>query len=600
VSRGLALALCLLTGCAAPPASAPNGRTVWRGEVHIDEDLVLPRGSELVIEPGTTVHFSRQDRDDDGWGDTSLRVEGNLIAVGTPEAPIVFTSATAPAEPGSWGEVRIDFGSFRLRYVVVEGSTRGLHAHFSRGRVEDCVFRRNVDGTRFGESTVEVEQCLFYGHPGKALNARKCRNRVRHNLFRDNRNGIFLFEEDAGSAFEENAFVSNEHPLRLGDFFVGTVQTRGNDWGKEGPPPERGESDEARLLVHPGRADSAGPRAWPRWKEVWRAPLEGFVDAEPVLADEGVYAASWSGVVARLGFLDGKPLSAQRLPDAVDARLAFGPGGLAATQAWNRRVYLLHRGDLAILDTVAEEPSPADDHRQAGPVFSEGVLIVGTWAGKLRAFTVAGEQLAPLWEFQADGPFRADLKLAGGKTLLAPCEDGRLYALNADTGTLLWVYRAGAPLLSAPAVAGDAAFLADRSGRLHAVSLTQGRILWTRELAGSAWYAPPLYLDGVLFQGEDSGRLWALAASDGRVLWSANLGAGIRSRPAAANPDLLVVPTAGGRVYLVDRTSGFERDSLLLSAPALSSPASLGDRVFLGARDGMLHALQVEWFESGN
>jgi len=62
--------------------------TVWRGEVRIENDLTLPRGSRLVVEPGARIGFAFRDEDNDGWGDLALRVEGDLIARGTPEAPI--------------------------------------------------------------------------------------------------------------------------------------------------------------------------------------------------------------------------------------------------------------------------------------------------------------------------------------------------------------------------------------------------------------------------------------------------------------------------------------------------------------------------------
>ena len=52
----------------------------------------------------------------------------------------------------------------------------------------------DVDGTRFGESRVEVAGCLFADHAGKAYNARLCRAEVRASLFRGNRYGVFLFD----------------------------------------------------------------------------------------------------------------------------------------------------------------------------------------------------------------------------------------------------------------------------------------------------------------------------------------------------------------------------------------------------------------------
>ncbi|GAB4283490.1 MAG: hypothetical protein Kow0092_38300 [Deferrisomatales bacterium] len=589
-------------GCApAPPRQLAPATTVWSGQVRVEQDVVLPRGSRLVVEPGTVVRFAFRDDDGDGWGDASLRVEGELWARGTPDAPVVFTSSEAPARPGGWGEIRIDFGRFELAHAVIEGSTRGLHAHFSEGAVRDSVFRRNVDGTRLGRSVVAVERCLFYGHPGKALNARRCRNRVRGNLFHHNRNGVFLFEADGGSTFEGNRFRANDHPLRLGDFFEGTVSTRGNDWG--GPPPAGRidpEGEGAFVEASPAPVARAGPTAWPTWQPGWTTRMEGYVDAAPVVADDGVFVASWGGTVARLRARDGAVEASVRLPDAVDASPAVGAHRVAV-QAWDRGIYLLDRETLEVLDLFREEPSPADDHRQAAPILVGDRLVAGTWAGRLRGFRVADRRLVPEWTVRAAGPFRAALRVQG-EAVLAPCADGTLYAVDARKGTVAWRFDAGAPLLSAPAVWGGTLYLGDRAGRLHALDLATGRTLWSAPLGGPAWYAPAAAGGGRIFQGDDGGRLTALDPRNGAVLWSRPLGAGIRARPAwIPSPDALsapgavAVPTLDGRLYLLDPRTGLERDCWLLGEGSQSSPARQGARIFLGDRSGAVHALDVRW-----
>jgi len=594
ISRYLLLAF-LALGCAT---SAPTPRsavptiqtTVWRGEVTLTESVTFPRGSRLVLEPGTTVRFARVDEDGDGWGDVSLRVEGDLIAVGTPALPIRFTSASAPAEPGSWGELRVDFGSFDLTHTVIEGSTRGLHAHFSKGALRDSVLRWNVDGTRLGESQVVVEHNLLYGHHGKAYNARLCRNTVRKNRFHHNKNGIFLFEGDQGSVFEGNHLREHERPLRLGDFFTGALATRGNDWGATLPGPEELAPGQS-VTAAPAPVSHAGPRGAPHWEERWQTQFQGFVDSAPVWADDGVYAAAWSGEVARLGFLDGTRQASATLPDVVDAGLAVA-GAFAAAQAWDRGVYLLDRDTLAVRASFREAPSPADDHRQAAPLLHGETVYAATWAGAVHALRRTGETLSPRWTVRAAGPFRADLALADG-LLLAPGGDGTLYAIEAQSGVVRWTYDAGAPLLSAATVDMRHAYLADRTGTLRALSLKDGTPVWELALPGPVWYAPPRLEGGVLYQGDDAGILTAVQAADGNVLWSRALGAGIRARPALLDGGGLAVPTLGGRLYLLDAASGAERDCWLLAAAAGASPASRGSVAVFGARDGTVRGLQA-------
>ncbi len=588
----LGVLLFLGGGCAAPTRPRPVDTVVWSGTIRVREDVRIPRGKRLVVEPGTRVVFAFRDDDGDGWGDASIRVEGDLVVRGTASAPVRFTPRDEPARPGRWGEIRVDFGTLDVRYAVIEGSTRGLHAHFCRGRIADSVFRWNVDGTRLGNSALRVERNLFYGHPGKAYNAHRCRNTVEANRFHHNRYGIFLFAEDLGSVFRGNWFRAHRTALRLGDFFAGAVRTSGNDWGGA-PPGSPPDNPQARLTTAPAAVERAGPRAWPVWAPAWRADPGGFVDAPVLCAPEGVYAAAWGGSVVRLDGASGRTLDAAELPDVVDAGVAPGPEVLA-TQAWDRGVYLLGRPGLRVLDRFEESPSPADDHRQSRPVFAGRVLVVGTWAGRVRAFDTSQGVLRPLWTFEAGGPFRAPLaRAAEAGIVLAPCQDGLLYALDERTGGVRWAHRGEGPFLAGVAVARGIVYAADRAGRLHAVDLGSGRPRWVRDLGAPVWYAAPLVAGGRVFQGDDSGRLHALDAATGRILWVRRLEGGIRARPVDTRGGLLVVPTLSGRVYLVEAGTGLERDAWMAGEASQSDPCAAGDRVVLGTRGAGVTGLRV-------
>ncbi len=402
---------------------------VWRGEVTVARDVALPRGVRLVIEPGTVVRFRFRDDDGDGWGDASIRVQGDLIARGSADRPVRFVPEAPPSGPGRWGEIRVDFGSVDLRYAVIEGSTRGLHAHFTRGSVADCVIRDNVDGTRLGNSVISVTRSLFYGHPGKAYNAHRCRNTVRGNRFHHNRNGIFLFEADAGSVFEGNWFRANRAPFRLGDFFTGTVRPRGNDWG--GTPPEGPRPDNPAAIVEtaPGPVAASGPRGWPVWEPAWSADLGGAPAGPPLAAPEGVYAASRGGRVVLLSPADGTVLAEARVPGV--ARLALGPGALAAVEP-DGTVHLLDRPGLR----------PLEGRGGAGPGPTPG-----------------GRGPVPL-----DGGLLAEASPAG-----------RLHLVDRRTGLVRDAWHLGEGLLLAPGRPGTRVLTATREGRVAALDVVRPR-----------------------------------------------------------------------------------------------------------------------------
>jgi parallel beta-helix repeat protein len=593
--------LVFLAGCSSLSATKESeGRELhWSGEVRLDKTLTLARGTNLTIAPGTVVRLGWTDSDGDGLGDTSIHMEGGkLTSLGTPEAPIIFTTGEAPAYAGRWGELRVDFGTVDIRYTVLEGSTRGLHLHFCSGLVEDSVLRQNHDGTRIGESTMVFRRCLFSGQEGKGFNSRASRNLVENCLFRNNKRGIFLFEGDEGSVFRDNIFTGNDIPFRLGDFYEGELKLAPNRW--DDPTDQyRPEGSTATVEFAHAPVAGAGPEKWPLLSVKWKVPMEGYADA--LAADEsGVYAVSFGGELKRLALFDGSVLASAKMPDTLDSPPARGRvnnNPRLAVQCWNRGIYLLDGETLKELGSFSETSSPADDHRQSGPLIEGSRLFAATWAGKVRGFGITGGGLERLWEFTADGPFRADLSMTGRGELLAPSEDGTLYALGTD-GSKKWEYRAGAPLLSGAETFGEKIFFADKGGTIHALG-EGGKLLWRSALSCAAWYARPLLAEGTLYQGDDDGGLSAFDPASGALLYRVRLEGGIRSRPAFAE-GTLAVATAKGFLYLLRAADGFILDRLEIGESALASPVALGKLLFAASRPGTVFGLNIERAEKKN
>jgi polyvinyl alcohol dehydrogenase (cytochrome) len=78
----------------------------------------------------------------------------------------------------------------------------------------------------------------------------------------------------------------------------------------------------------------------------------------------------------------------------------------------------------------------------AAPTISNGVLFVGSAGGVVHAMNAKTGCL--YWTFQADGPVRAATVIAlngSGHAILFPDQIGSFYALDAETGRLLWKRR---------------------------------------------------------------------------------------------------------------------------------------------------------------
>jgi outer membrane protein assembly factor BamB len=601
----LLTAICHLTGCsvAAPPVAAVsryqgevlNVDTVWSGQVLIDGSVKVARDATLTIRPGTEIAFVRRDRDGDGLGDGTLIVEGRLLAAGTRAAPIVFRSAAADPQPGDWLELRVDFSrEVQLRYCEIRDSAYTLHAHFTRGTIEDCTIRGNFDGCRLGQATFTFRHNLIEHNRGKGINFRNSQVTIADNIIRHNDAGIFLFENDRPVTIEHNNLYGNLDNVRLGDFYTGNVVIGSNWWGTPDTAAAAATIFDRKrdpaigavtFAAAPAWLAGAGPRDDVALQPAWTLTTQGYLDADPVAVGDTLYLAGWDGTLRAIA-PDGTPRWERSLGDILDAVPALA-GGLVIVPSWGRTVHALDRRTGAERWRFSYPPSPADDHRQAGVLVIDDLALVPAWNGTLYALDLATG--TPRWQADGGQPLRARPAWDGTRIYL-PGGDGTLTALTPD-GAVLWRRTLPDPLLSEPALLPGGVAVLSRAGLLVAFDRA-GVELWRRDLAETCYYGAPVASGGALFVPTAAGALWKLEAADGTVLW----------RVATAGPVFATPLVQGGRVYLGDnggtlQVFGAESAALLAKYQAgdaiQSRPLLWQGRLLFASRDRQLHALDL-------
>ncbi len=122
--------------------------------------------------------------------------------------------------------------------------------------------------------------------------------------------------------------------------------------------------------------------------------------------------------------------------------------------------------------------------------------------------------------------------------------DGIFYALNANTGALIWKYATGYGVSGvSPAVANGMVYVEGGTGNLYALNASTGVLLWTYASAGGFGIVLPAVANGVVYAGGQGNDVYALDASTGALLWQFTANAVITSSPAVVN----------GMVYICDR-----------------------------------------------
>jgi len=177
--------------------------TVWEGRIRITGDVFVKEGATLTIRPGTVIRFDTiEPKLEDNGGrnmmgldspyfpGAEIIVRGRILAVGTADQPIVFTSSDKAAKPGSWGAINL-LGSNGnvIEFCRVYYAYNGVHNHASTAVILNNVFSQNGTALSFKKAD--------FNHP--------CWMFIEHNRIYDNLSGIAFRNAIANIAFNDIA-----------------------------------------------------------------------------------------------------------------------------------------------------------------------------------------------------------------------------------------------------------------------------------------------------------------------------------------------------------------------------------------------------------
>ncbi len=182
--------------------------------------------------------------------------------------------------------------------------------------------------------------------------------------------------------------------------------------------------------------------------------------------------------------------------------------------------------------------------------------------------------------------------------------NGRIVALSMRTGRIVWSRTIQPGTESSPVVWGGAVYFGDQNGTVYALNVTSGRAYWTYRAAGAVKGGPAL-VGGVLYFGDYAGRAYALDAHTGHVRWAvgtngAQFGFGsgnFYSSPAVAFGRVYLGNT-DGRVYSFSASNGqlawaTSTGAYVYASPAVKNTPGLGPTVYVGSYDGNFYAFDA-------
>ena len=241
-----------------------------------------------------------------------------------------------------------------------------------------------------------------------------------------------------------------------------------------------------------------------------------------------------------------------------------------------------------------------------GIAFDGGRLYVATSLSEAMVLDPADGSIG--WRVALPAPARGTPTVAGGR-ILVPTVENQLLALSVEDGRRLWTYRAQATAtmslgLPAPAVEGETVVAGFGSGELAALRLEDGRVVWSDTLASArgggladiaAIAAMPVVDRGRVFATGLGGLTVALDLRSGRRLWEREVSAvetpwaaGDALFLMAANGNLACLGREDGRVRWLTELGRFENEKKRRDPIFWGPPVLAGGRLLVAGSHGRM------------
>ncbi len=255
------------------------------------------------------------------------------------------------------------------------------------------------------------------------------------------------------------------------------------------------------------------------WRQKTGLPITGGVGAGYGM----VLVGTSKGAVVAFNAADGKTLWQSKLGAAVLSAPA-ADAEVVVAQSADGKVYGLKRADGSQL-WVHDTSVPVLSLRgSATPLLDRGTAYIGTAGGRLEAVAAASGMAA--WELRvATNQGRSELErmvdidgdlLMDGDQLFSVGFQSQLTAVDVSSARRLWQYEVSS-FQDLAAGLGNV-YVADSASTLLAVDAKSGKAVWKQEALAWRGLSGPVTLGNHLLVGDRSGWVHVLAQSDGRML----------------------------------------------------------------------------------
>ncbi len=334
-------------------------------------------------------------------------------------------------------------------------------------------------------------------------------------------------------------------------------------------------------------------------KDTGSGVKDRYAKLYPYFAGDNVYVVDVKGRITALESATGKTLWTRYVGAATTT---------TANPEANEKPWTSFESDIFAADSASDGANEGST-ASTGADISAGVsgnsllLLLGTEEGNVIA--VNRENGVELWRQRLSSEVMA-ISNVNAETAVVRTNDSQLHGLDVADGRIIWQVKRKSPLLtlrgmSRPLVVSDGVVTGFDDGKLAVYSLRQGKPLWQTTVANPAGRSEIERIvdidgemkigEGVLYASSYRGRLVAVSLADGRLLWSRELSS---HNGLDIDVSRVYVTDDEDNVLAFDRNSGapvWKQDKLKFRK--LSAPTSIGNYLVVGDGEGYLHWLSI-------
>ncbi len=339
------------------------------------------------------------------------------------------------------------------------------------------------------------------------------------------------------------------------------------------PTTEKSATDQV-ITDRPFDSNPASPQAhWPSFRQnllqtgvatsslpeklelVWEVSLGDQIEASCAISGGKVYAPCLSGHVVCLDLKTGQKEWSYQSIDEIPAN-SFAPGFKAPVTISRGVVYAGDEdGVMHAIDAATGKRKwiyKTEGEIYSGAVVVDDRLLFGSYDNALHCVKV--EDGTAFWKFATDGYVHCTPGIVENSAFIAGCDE-HLRRIDLQTGKELSVLPLSTYLIASPAIRGDLLYVGTYANEVVAVNWREMKIAWRYRPSDKEFpfHSSAALGEKVLVIGSRDKQIHGIEIATGKGLWTT---------PTRARVD--------------------------------SSPAIVGQRVFVGSDDGNLYQLAIE------